>query len=481
MFKWQSISFISRLLALVIGVVQGSLIVRILSISEWGSIQVILAASAIIGSSQALGLTSGTTREIVGAKDNAEAYKVFITSLLIRLAISVPFLLFFYFFAENITRNIPNSINSTWAVRVIVLAMLFDTATGIFNSVISGFKQFKVLFSYQIIRAFISFIFFVLLTYRFAFEGYFYAFFIFNFTSFLILFWLALRNFKRPFPKITFFEFKKHAIEIFGISLAIYLVKVIYSFWDNSGSIFLNRFLSVSVEEVAILSLALVYAKKLMVFSDSITDVTLPVMSKKYFDNKEEFKTAYTKNFSITFVLISFFAVIAVLWSKEVILLYTGKKEFLLSSSLVPFVMLGIWSYSKINLLKSSIFVPAKKMLSLIFVYSSLLIFTYFAYFILQAFVSANEITLFSIAFGLGGFVSLSLGLLLIYKGLSIKLLGNLEYVYFTLSLIFGAFYYLDLTLSVKFFISLLISFVYFYYFNKVGLVHLLYEKIKHK
>lgn len=481
MFKWQSISFLSRLIALVIGIVQGSLVIRILSIQDWGSVQLVLAAAAIVGATQALGLTSGTTREIVGAKNNAEAYRVFITSLIIRLTLSIPFLLIFFLSAENLTKNLPDPQLGAWAIRIIIVAMLFDTATGIFNTVLGGFRKYSVLFSYQIVRAFISFAAYVVLSYIYGFKGFFYGFLTFNVLNFIGLLILAFRYFDKPLPSINFGQFKRHAINIFGISLTVYLVKLLFSVWDRSPDLFLNRFLQIPIEEVAVVSLALVYCRKLMVFSDALTDVTLPEMSKKFFENFDDFKKSYVRNFSLTFVLISLFAVMAVLWSKEVVLIYAGKQEFIESSKYVPFIMLGVWSYSKINLLKSSIFVPAKKLIPLILSYTSLIVFTYSCFYILTVIFGTEPLQGFSIAFGMGGLLSLFLSLTFIYFKVGIKLLGGVEILFFFLSLLFGAIFYLDLNFINKILVTFMSIFIYGLYFYRKGFLLQIYEKLTKK
>jgi len=69
LLKWQSISFLSRLVAMIIGIIQSIYIVNFLSQSDYGSVQVVLGIASIVGASQAFGLTSGSTREISGAKD----------------------------------------------------------------------------------------------------------------------------------------------------------------------------------------------------------------------------------------------------------------------------------------------------------------------------------------------------------------------------------------------------------------------------
>ena len=96
LFKLQSISLISRIMAMFLGIVQSVFIVKTISQTGWGTIQVIASIASIVGASQAFGLTSGSTREIAGAKTNSEAFKIFITSLIFRICISLPFAIYLF-------------------------------------------------------------------------------------------------------------------------------------------------------------------------------------------------------------------------------------------------------------------------------------------------------------------------------------------------------------------------------------------------
>jgi len=478
MFKWQSISFVSRLSAQFVGILQGALILRLLSTQEWGTVQLVLSFAAIIGASQALGLTSGSTREISGAKTNSDAYKVFYTSLILRLAISLPFIIFLYLSADYFSRSTEFPEQVSWALKMISIAMLIDSVRGIFNSVLSGFRKFSTLFTYQIIRAFLSILIYVTLVKFVGFKGYFYAFVLFNLLDAIFLFILAFRNFDNPKIIISLIDFKKVAKDVFGISMVVYLVKTIYSFWESSPNILLKNFLGVPIEYVAIFSLALIYAKKLMVFSDSITDVTLPIMSKRYFEDVEGFKKSYKLNFSVSSVAISLFAGLAIFWSREIVLLYSGNDDFIQSSYLIPFTMLGIWSYSKINLLKSSIFVPAKKLFSLVIVYASILLSTYLLFFTIN-YLNPNSVLLnFAISFGFGAFIAFNLGVLVVYKTLSIILLGKIEILYFLLTFVYSGIFYLNLSFYNRVFCTFIFILLFLVYFYKQGILFKVYEKI---
>lgn len=482
LFKWQSISLASRLIAQFVGILQGAIILRLLSVSEWGTLQIVLSLTAIVGTAQSVGLTSGSTREISGAKSNSEAQKVFLVSLLIRLLISLPFVIFVFFYANSYASDFENSLLVSTAVKILALALLVDSISGIFNSVLSGFQQFKVLFIFQVIRAFISIVTFVSLVYFYDFIGYFYALVIFNSLNALILFFLAIRYFDHPFKSITFDDFKRVFRDIFAISIVIFAVKQLYSLWENLPNIYLKKSLGLPVEQIALFSLALIFCKKLMIFSDSITDVTLPVMSKLYSEDARKFRTSYIKSFNYTLALITFIASIVTFWSVEIVLIYSGKSEFIQSAYLVPFVMLGVWSYSKINLIKSSILVPSNSLLSLFSTYTTLLVSTYIYFYIFTQIFSNNLILLFSIAFGLGSFTAFLLAYLLVFFKLKINLINPLSLLYILVSAGYISQYYFYTDIITKVILTVLYGLVSVAFFYKLGVIGKLQEKfIKNK
>ena len=311
LFKWQSVSFVSRVIAMLLGIVQSIFIINILSPSDWGTIQVIEGIISIVGTSQAFGLTSGSTREIAGAKTNQEAFKVFLTSLVLRLVISIPFVVYLYIFAPSLAALSSNPDQVVWALRLLAGVLLLQSAQGIFNSVLSGFRKFKILFVYQVVVAFVSVILYIPLVYLYDFQGFYYAYLSFNLVGTFILLYLALANFERPFPKLNLRDVKIVLKDIFAISITIYVVKLIHSLWQRSPILYLNYVLNIDESIIALFGFALLYSTKLLVFSDSITDVTLPVMSKKYTEDVEEFKKSYKSNFVKTFAIITFVSFLA--------------------------------------------------------------------------------------------------------------------------------------------------------------------------
>src|SRR3990167_10566143 len=99
--RWQLISFISRGVAMAFGIVQSFVIVRILSVGEWGVVQIAVSIGGAFGIYQHLGLASGSTREISAAKNDTEVFKIFVTALVIRYVVTIPLVLFLFFSANS--------------------------------------------------------------------------------------------------------------------------------------------------------------------------------------------------------------------------------------------------------------------------------------------------------------------------------------------------------------------------------------------
>jgi len=60
--KWQFVSMMSQGLAMVAGLVQTFVIIRILSVGEWGLVQLAISIGGALGIYQHLGLVSASTR-----------------------------------------------------------------------------------------------------------------------------------------------------------------------------------------------------------------------------------------------------------------------------------------------------------------------------------------------------------------------------------------------------------------------------------
>lgn len=398
LLKWQLVSFLSRGIAMVLGIVQSVIIARILTVSEFGLVGIVAGIGSIFGVYQHLGLASGSTREISAAKDKKEIYKIFITSVLIRYAITFPLAAGLFFMAKYLAVEKYLNPELTMPLKLYAWVLLAQGLQSLFNSLISGTQKFKHLFVYQAVIALVSVVIYVPLTLIYKINGYFVALLIFNLVSSLVLGVLALYPLRGGFALPNKNDLKRLLKDILSISLGIYLVKILFTIWQKSGPVLLG--LSVTAEQVGIFSFALLYAGKLMGISDAVTDVSLPLLSKEYSVDFENFKKLFSSNFDkiLAFTILASFS--AIYWSREVFHFALGGNKYDASLVYVSPLIFAFVFYSLVNIIKSGIIIPAKIIKEMIISYAVLLSTTVIFYFSFSRVFGSVESMVYGMAFG---------------------------------------------------------------------------------
>ena len=377
--RWQLISFFSRGIAMVFGIIQGIFVVRILSVSEYGLVGIVAAVGSIVGVSQHLGLASGSTREISAAKDEQEIFKIFCTSVLIRYCVTVPLAVGLFLLAPYIALHKYSQPELILPLRLYSVVLLFQGVQSILNSVISGMQRFRHLFLYQAAIAMVSVLLYIPLVHFYRVTGYFVALVAFNALASVILAGIALFPLRGRMSFPSNVELKFLVKDLLSISLGIYLVKVIFTLWQRVGQLVLG---SIDATTVGIFSFALFYATKLMAISDAVTDVNLPALSKQYTKDVGEFKRVFGSNFDKVFAFIVLSAASAIYWVPEIVALAVGSDKYNQSLPLILPMVFAFVFYSFINIIKSSVIVPAKMIKEMILTYVGLVIVTLFSYYL---------------------------------------------------------------------------------------------------
>lgn len=396
--KWQFISLISRMTAMTFGIVQSFVIVRILTVGEYGLVQLAASIGGAFGIYQHLGLSSGSTREISSAKDDTEVFKIFITSVAIRYVVTIPIAVGLFFGASSIAVGQYNQPQLILPLKIYAIVLLFQGVQGIMNSVIAGTKRFKTLFIYQASIAAVSVLLYIPLVYLYKINGFFYALISFTVIATITMGILAFRPLKTKLALPTKEDFKRLLKELLSISLAIYIVKVLFTMWEKSGAILLGK--EFSAEVIGIFSFSLLFAKKIVHASDAVTDINLPVFSEKFVLDLADFKKAFTANFNKVFSFIIFAGMSAVFWSEELIQFVVGGNKY---DTAFPFILplvLTFIFYSFSNIIKSSIYIPAKFIKEMIFGFVLLIVGSISFYFAMYK------------GFGYFGLTSMTYGLL---------------------------------------------------------------------
>lgn len=396
--KWQIVSMIAQGLAMLSGMVQTFVIIRILSVGEWGIVQLAISIGGALGIYQHLGLVSASTREISSAEKKEDIFKIFVTSAVIRYCVTLPIAIGLFFYSKSLAVNLYHNESLIIPLKMYALSLVFQGIQGILNSVISGMQRFMTLFIYQVVISYISIILYIPLVYFYKINGYFYAFFLFNVVSSIALSAMAFRPLKGKLLLPSKKDFVRLFKEIFSISMAIYIVKILYTNWEKIGSNALGLFNSSEV--VAIYAFAMLYAKKIMSISDSVTTVNIPVFSERYVKNLSEFKETFVKNFNKLFSLIIFTGSFAAYFAPDVIRILVGGDKYNKSFPLIAPMVFAFIIYSFINIISSSVLIPAKMVKSMVGSYVFLILGSVVSFFGIYKFTNLLSAVSWAMAVG---------------------------------------------------------------------------------
>jgi len=357
LFKWQTISFLSRFFATLVGLAQSVVVARVLTTAEYGLVGIVTAVSSVVGVIRHLGLVSATTRELAGVDSDEEASKVFVSALLIRLLVAVPLSGGLFFLAKNLAYETYHQPTVFLPFRIFAVVLLLQSVQEICNAVLAGRQRFAILFTFQALTALVSIALFVPLVRSLGFMGYFWALLAHSVFSMLALGFLGARSlgWRVVLPRPE--ELRRILSSLLRLGLAIYVGKVLYIQWQKLGTLYLGA--KVSPEEVGVFSFAILYSMKLLVVSDAVTDVNLPAMTKNLRQGFDKFCEKFLANFEKVYSLMLLAGASAVFWAADIFHLLVGTK-FDASLPLVPLLMLSAFVYGLLNLLGSSVLVPAK-------------------------------------------------------------------------------------------------------------------------
>jgi len=413
---WSSISIISRFTAQGVGIIQSLVIVKILSVGNYGLIGLVGSIGAIVGVYQNLGISSASTREIAASRDRKDAFKVFTGSLLVRYAISLPLVIGLFAMAPylgNVYYHRPEIIAP---LRIFAIVLFIQALQSVLNSVIQGVKEFKFLFIFQALIAFASLVIYIPAVIKFGYIGYFYALLVFNLLSTIVLLAYVSRIFAENIELPAKEELVGIIKAVFSIGLFVYVIKIIFTQWQRLGPVILGK--TLDNEMLGLFTFAIFVASKVMTISDAITDVTLPSMTEVYEKTKDKFHELFIKSNTKSFIFITFSAVMLILLKKEIfsvidlLMAFIGKEpiseKYAGSFLIMDPLIIAFWAYSHMNLIKSGLAVPAKKLWGTLFSYILMFVSTIGLFVVLEL----EPVYAFSLAMAVGsvaGYISLAL------------------------------------------------------------------------
>ncbi len=148
-----------------------------------------------------------------------------------------------------------------------------------------------------------------------------------------------------------------------------------------------------------------------MSISDSVTDVNLPVLSEKFSKDFKDFKETFCDNFNKVFSFIVLSAAVAVYWAPQIVYVLLGKFkyfEYADSFRLILPLLFAFILYSLLDIVKSSVLIPAKMTKEMLIGFATLLVATGASFIVLSRYTHFfDSLFSMSLSMAIGSVVAL--------------------------------------------------------------------------
>ncbi len=349
---WQLLSILSKFSAVTVTTVQSIIIMKILSVADFGLLSIIVSIASFIGVGQNLGIGAATTREVSSGYDSTQTHKIFIVSVITRLSVGLPLMVVLVLGSWFIANSVYSYPQMAFPLRVMALVFVFHGINGVISATLQGLKKFYLVFFIENFSAILSLFLYFFLIKIYGFNGYFYAtlFLVIVVMVFGLFFMYKSLHWNYRLPSMN--EFKNIFRSIWGLSIAEYVSRLVNSGWQRLSVVLISLF--VPKEALGFLTFSLDYGNKLTAASDAINTINLSVMSELFMHRIEDYKKKIVKSFNREFAFLSFSSALAICFAPELIALVFQEK-YAPSVWLIPLAVIAFLSFTIYDVLRTEI------------------------------------------------------------------------------------------------------------------------------
>lgn len=358
LLKIQFFGTLTKVVTVVLGVIQTALLLRILTPAQYGIIGIVTALASLVGVSQHLGVVDATIREIAMTDDVRRRAHIFWVSIWFRMLFTIPISLLLVVSASYIGNNIYHISEITGFILLMSLILILQGIQGVLGGVYTGLRHFKELYFIQIITAFLNIIIFTSFAYWFGIKGFFMAMMI-TVTIFILLLCIFLKrviggNLEHP-QRADFVAVWK---DIFHTGFWTYIARIFSVAWQQAPMLILGKW--ASPEIVGFYNVALSFGSKLTILASAIGEVNLAFLSNAYATSVEQFKKLSGKTLNEVGIVILFGTGTMALFADILLRIFAGNSY----APALQITVLVSWAYAMfafLDIATNTIFVPIRR------------------------------------------------------------------------------------------------------------------------
>ena len=300
------------------------IILKILTAQEYGEIGIVLSIASFFGIAQHMGINSGTIREIARCDSRLEVSFTFVVSLGFRLLLLIPVAISLYLLSPLISIGIYNNESMIEYLRFMAFIMIVKGLSGNYYALLLALMEYRIYYWVNIIFAIFASGLLVLMTYSNSTSGYFNATLLSQ--TILLLTLVIIGSYKLKIKLIipNKSEFKKIFINIYSISMQVYVIKIANEVRSRGMVAILGAYFTpvIAGQFYFALRIAESFAKVVK----SITTVSMPYFSKLYKNTIEDYSLAFKRNFNRTTLIIAILTMLLICYTSEIMRIMVGDK-----------------------------------------------------------------------------------------------------------------------------------------------------------
>lgn len=373
---------LTKIVTLALGILQTALILRILSVEEYGVVGIIVSLGSLVGVSQHVGIVDAAIREIAVATDALRRAYVFWVSLWFRLAVTVPVSIVFALLGEKIGAAVYRFPDVPYLVRLTSVILVLQGIQGVVGGAYTGQRAFGSLYALQFAMAVVNVALFAGFTWWRGVPGFFEAVILSTFLFILLLSFFLKRALGGILTHPGSAEMRQILRDIVHTGAWTYVARILSVAWQRVPILLLGRW--AAPEAVGLFNVALTFGSKLIILAAALGEVNLAFLSHAFAMGRQAFVGLARRTLTEVGAVILLGVGILGVFADVLLRLFAGD-AYVPAAGITALVTIGYGLFAFLDISANSVFVPARLAQFRAYAFAALLVGTLGVMFLYRA------------------------------------------------------------------------------------------------
>lgn len=341
-----------------LSILQTAIILRILTLAEYGIVGIVVSLGSLVGVSQHVGIVDATIREIAVATDPRRRAHVFWVSLWFRLLVTAPISVALALLGPFIGARVYPLPDVPRLIQLMSVILILQGIQGVVGGAYTGQRAFGRLYLFQLIMAVVNVPLFAGMTAWHGVQGFFEAV-ILTTVLFILLLSVFLRDALGGIlahPRLS--DVRAVLRDIVHTGMWIYVARILSVAWQRVPVLILGRW--ASPEVVGLFNAALTFGSKLVILAAALGEVNLAFLSSAFAKSRETFRNLARETLEDVGAAVLLGAGFLALFA-DVLLRVLAGEAGVSAAVVTALVTWGYGLFAFLDIAANTVFVPARR------------------------------------------------------------------------------------------------------------------------